>query len=149
MGRGWITLLPVVLGGCFPPAVTVASFGADGASYAASGKTVTDHGMSALTMRDCRLLRIFSDSSPVCVREPVSPAVPLEDRRRPAPKYLVVVGSFAERGNADRAAERYTRYGATVVPVMVEGRALNRVVVGPVDAAQITALGAEGAWKVP
>jgi hypothetical protein len=121
----------LVLTGCFPPAVTVASLGADGASYAASGKSIGDHALSQALLRDCVLFRMVRDQ-PICVALP--PAnVPVEDRRRR--DYFVVVGSFVERGNADRLAGQYARHGVAVVPVVVDGRGFNRVVVGPLSQA--------------
>ncbi len=56
----WLSLaaLTVVLSGCaVPPAFTIASLVVDVASYASTGKTVTDHGISMVLQRDCALLR--------------------------------------------------------------------------------------------
>ena len=56
----WLSLaaLTVVLSGCaLPPAITIASLVADVASYAATGKSVTDHGISLVLRKDCALLR--------------------------------------------------------------------------------------------
>ena len=58
--RGVIALLLtlVLLGGCgFPAALQIASLAADGLSFAATGKTTTDHAISEVTNRDCALLR--------------------------------------------------------------------------------------------
>ena len=52
------TVLSGVLSGCaVPPAITIASLVADVASYASTGKTVTDHGISMVLQKDCALLR--------------------------------------------------------------------------------------------
>lgn len=52
--------LPLLTGACGAPlAVTAASYGADGVSYAASKKTTTDHFASMVTKEDCALWRIF------------------------------------------------------------------------------------------
>jgi len=52
------TVLSGVLSGCaVPPAITIASLVADVATYASTGKTVTDHGISLVLGRDCALLR--------------------------------------------------------------------------------------------
>lgn len=49
----------LVLSGCaLPPAVSVASLVADGVSYAATGKSTTDHAISAVARQDCALLRL-------------------------------------------------------------------------------------------
>ena len=56
----WLSLaaLTTVLSGCaLPPAITIASLVADVASYGATGKTVTDHGISLVVGQDCALLR--------------------------------------------------------------------------------------------
>ena len=42
-----------------PPVVTAASVLADVFSYASTGKSVTDHGLSLVLDRDCALLRGF------------------------------------------------------------------------------------------
>ena len=58
----------VALSGCgIPPMITVASLMLDAASYGATGKTVTDHALSAVLQKDCALLRGLKGS--VCVAE--------------------------------------------------------------------------------
>lgn len=67
----WILLpvgfgLPLLTGACGAPlAVTAASYGADGVSYAASKKTTTDHFASMVTKEDCAFWRIFKNQK-VC-----------------------------------------------------------------------------------
>jgi hypothetical protein len=146
MTRFWVLALAFALPGCFPPAVTIASLAADGASYATSGRTVSDHGLSVATARDCKVLMHAIEGKPVCVDRPVEASVAVEDRRRP--QYFVVVGSYAERANADHAAQRYAAYSAEVVRAEVSGREFHRVVVGPVSAGTVAAL-APDAWKTP
>jgi hypothetical protein len=52
------------LAGCaVPPALTVASFVADGVSYVATGKSTTDHAISAVMRQDCALLRVVQDKA--------------------------------------------------------------------------------------
>ena len=66
----WLLLAAaaVMLSGCgLPPAITVASLAFDFASYGATGKTVTDHGISMVLQQDCALLRGLQ--SEVCVEE--------------------------------------------------------------------------------
>ncbi len=56
----WLSLaaLTILLSGCaLPPAITMASLVVDVASYASTGKTVTDHGISLVVGQDCALLR--------------------------------------------------------------------------------------------
>lgn len=57
----------VALGGCglVPPAVSIASFAADALSYAVSGKSVSDHGLSMVMREDCAVFNIV-DGEEVC-----------------------------------------------------------------------------------
>jgi hypothetical protein len=86
MRDAWIVLLPSVLSGCFvPPSVAVASYAVDAGSYAATGKSVEDHGLSAVKNQDCATWHFFVGRA-VCEdpKHPV-PAAPLEARNgRPA-----------------------------------------------------------------
>ena len=53
-----------LLSGCgLPPAISIASYAIDGAVLAASGKTPSDHAISAAAEQDCSLLRavVFED----------------------------------------------------------------------------------------
>jgi hypothetical protein len=61
------TLLPLFAGGCALPAgLVIASYAADGVSYVASGKTVTDHGISAATGHNCAVIAAVINRKPVC-----------------------------------------------------------------------------------
>ena len=54
------------LTGCvLPPAITVAAIAADGLSFIASGKTVSDLALSAVTDKDCALSRVVK-SAKIC-----------------------------------------------------------------------------------
>jgi len=59
-------VLPLVVGGCsgISP-LSIASFALDGVSLAATGQTTTDHVLSAMVEKDCRLLN-FWISEPIC-----------------------------------------------------------------------------------
>ncbi len=58
----------ISLSGCgLPPIVTYASYGADIFSYLATGKSVTDHGISVVLEKDCALLRALD--GPICIEE--------------------------------------------------------------------------------
>lgn len=64
-----ILFTPILLAGCaLPPALTVASFAADGISYLATGKSTTDHALSAIANEDCALVRAVKEK-PICVPE--------------------------------------------------------------------------------
>lgn len=62
--------LVATLSGCLalPPAIQVASLAMDGLSYATTGKSVTDHALSAFAARDCAMLRALQGSD-ICVDE--------------------------------------------------------------------------------
>lgn len=55
-----LVLVTLPLAGCFlPPVISLASLALDIGSFAVSGKTVTDHGISAVAQEDCALLSVF------------------------------------------------------------------------------------------
>jgi hypothetical protein len=165
--RGWaFLLLPMATNACVPPAVVVASYAADGASYVATGKTVSDHGISAATMRDCSLLRVVKDEA-ICSDVPAAGApAPLDDRRIAGPatpsgvpsampaastqagRYLVV-GSYADRGKAERAARDFAEFTPAIRVHAADARPVHRVVVGPLDAAAVGLVRerSPGAWR--
>jgi hypothetical protein len=59
----------VMLGGCvLPAAQSIASLGFDGASYAATGKSVQDNAISVVADEDCALWRAVVGRS-VCVEK--------------------------------------------------------------------------------
>ena len=62
--------LPLLTGGCAVSAVTAASYGADGASYAESGKSGSDHFMSMVSKKDCALWRAFRNENVCHARDP-------------------------------------------------------------------------------
>lgn len=49
--------LPLLMGGCLPLPITIASTAFTGISYMASGKSTTDHVLSATMDQDCALVR--------------------------------------------------------------------------------------------
>jgi SPOR domain len=151
-------LLLLLAAGCaVPPAVTIASFAADGVSYIATGKSVTDHGISAATGHDCALLRPVLSDKPVCdttltarakevpveVGQAATPRPGLAAVPAPAPvaaTRYVTVGSFLNPDNAARVAARYAALNASVVPAEIGGRHFHRVVVGPLSGEAAAAL---------
>lgn len=65
-----VTLVPSV-GSCItalPPAVQVASLAFDGISFASTGKTMSDHAISAVTAQDCAMVRALRGQA-VCARD--------------------------------------------------------------------------------
>jgi hypothetical protein len=160
----WLALIvvPLVAGGCVPTAVVVASYAADGASYVATGKTVSDHGISAATMRDCSLLRVVK-SEAICSDAPSETPAPFEDRRgsvpavaaletppAASPTAYLVVGSFADRAKAERLARDFAVFAPSIRADRVAGRPFHRVVVGPLDAAGIDTVRVRSpqAWRL-
>ncbi len=66
----WLILAAaaISLSGCgLPPIVTYTSYAADIFSYLATGKSVTDHGISMVLEKDCALLRVLD--GPICIEE--------------------------------------------------------------------------------
>lgn len=62
-----IPALALCLSGCALPAgITLASFAVDAGSFAASGKTLPDHGLSFAMEKDCAMLRLFDQDQEVC-----------------------------------------------------------------------------------
>jgi SPOR domain len=169
--RFLLVLAPILVSGCvIPPAVSIASYVLDGISYAATGKSVSDHGISAVAGRDCAAFRILKGQNP-CRGEPTElrdPA-PLEQGQQatlpsgePAPvvastpptssstlaavpvapprqRYLVL-GSYDSRGGADEIAAQFSDSKVTVFEVKVDGRAMHRVVAGPLTDIEVADL---------
>lgn len=96
----WLSLaaLTLILSGCaLPPAFTIASLVADAASYAATGKSVADHGISLVLQRDCALLRGLKGD--ICV-EP-----------DPAGQFVAALAFAADPEMTPRAAGRASDKG--------------------------------------
>ncbi|MSO80462.1 MAG: hypothetical protein EXQ97_02215 [Alphaproteobacteria bacterium] len=87
--------LPLLCGGCsLPLQWTILSTAADGASYASTSKTTSDHALSSATECDCSLMRIFEEE-PVC--RDVLPAMMAEPAVSglPGPKPAIVAAAAA------------------------------------------------------
>lgn len=131
------------LGGCaLPPVVAVASYSADIVSYAATGKTVTDHAYSAIARSDCSFIRILK-RKPICVDPPPDtapgpqlaavpdtdvPAAPAAESER-----YVRIGSFLDTRHAQEACARYAPYHPAIIEATVRGRHFHRVIAGPLS----------------
>jgi cell division septation protein DedD len=151
-------LMALGLQGCaLPPIVTIASYSADIVSYAATGKTVTDHAYSAVARSDCSFMRVFKEK-PICTDYPSdkknvvaeaspspapsaagtpaqAPAVPEPPRNR-----YVALGSFRDSANAERSLARYAAYHPVMVAVVVHGEQFHRVTAGPLTDAEAARL---------
>lgn len=68
MNRGLlVAALPLVLGGCLPalpPAISLASTGLTGFAFLTTGKSTTDHVLSAAVDEDCSMLRVVFGDKP-------------------------------------------------------------------------------------
>jgi sporulation related protein len=159
--RYLLVLAPILLSGCgIPPAITIASYVINGMSYAATGKSVSDHGISAAAGRDCATWRVIKGES-ICKGDPSErkdPA-PVEDGQQataptggPAPqvagappasvprqRYLLL-GSFENRGTADGIASEFSDTKISVFEVRVSGRTAHRVVAGPLSDTEVAEL---------
>jgi len=159
-------LAPIFLSGCgIPPAITIASYVINGMSYAATGKSVSDHGISAIAGRDCATWRVIKGENP-CKGDPTERAdpAPIEDGQQatlptgePAPmvasagpasplpaatprqRYLVL-GSYDNRASADEIAAQFSDSKVTVFEVTVNGRVAHRVVAGPLNDVEVADL---------
>jgi cell division septation protein DedD len=169
--RFLIILAPILLSGCaIPPAISIASYVLDGISYAATGKSVSDHGISAMAGRDCATFRILKGENP-CRGEPTElrdPA-PIEQGQQatlptgePAPmvasaspegapaaaiapttpprQRYLVLGSYDSRSGADEIAAQFSDTKVTVFEVKVDGRVAHRVVAGPLSDPEVAEL---------
>ena len=64
--RCLVVLCPLLAGACAAPVpLQIASWTADGISYLATRKSVTDHGLSIVVGQDCALLRGLTEGA-VC-----------------------------------------------------------------------------------
>ncbi len=102
----WLLLAAaaVLLSGCgIPPIISVASLAFDFASYGATGKTVTDHGLSAVLQKDCALLRGLE--SQVCVAEGSAEAAtkPPREAETRASLRLALLEEESNRATAHRS----------------------------------------------
>ncbi len=102
--------LAVSLSGCaIPPIISVASLALDFASYGSTGKTVADHGLSAVLQKDCALLRGLEGQ--VCVAEGSAEATikPPRDAETRASLRLAVLEEESNRATAHYSTESDTR----------------------------------------
>ncbi len=106
----------LLLGGCgLPPAVAIGSYVVDAGSFVTTGKTATDHGISAVADEDCMLMRMLE--GPVCqpeaeyqmaedgVLQPLAPK-PLAEQQAGNRDSLAGLGYVADEGLAMEALVR-------------------------------------------
>lgn len=72
---GLFIAIAISAAGCvLPPALTIATYAIDGISLVVSGKSVSDHAISVLARKDCRMWRVLK-GSPICQPETTVVAV--------------------------------------------------------------------------
>src|ERR1043166_5052003 len=154
-------LAPILLSGCaIPPALSIASYAIDAISYAATGKSISDHGISMAAGRDCATWRLIKGENP-CKGEPTEIAnpAPVDDGQQatlptgeaaplvasatpaqvPRQRYLVL-GSYETRDSADEIATEFSDAKITVFEVQVSGHTSHRVVAGPLNDLEVAEL---------
>ena len=155
MQKAWTAVAVMVpalaLGGCaLPPAVAIASYSADIVSYAATGKTVTDHAYSAVARSDCSFIRILH-ATPICVDAPA------QTRARPSHRAIRSCPTRRRKRRADApeltspsAASANRQCRAPIGPLRGfprgdragrgAGEHFQRVIAGPLSRDEATAL---------
>lgn len=88
----YLALVALPLGGCvLPPAVSIASLAFDVGSFAATGKSATDHVISGIAGEDCRMLGVFEGE--ICREEQeFEAAVANLEPLRPLPEETAAAG---------------------------------------------------------
>ena len=108
----FVSMLAVWLAGCgLPPMVAIMSSAADGVSFIAAGKSLSDIALSAMTDKDCAVLRIVTNNE-IC-REAVGP--------RRAPEIIVSPETVERFAAVDETSDRFymLRRGAAVLTASV------------------------------
>ena len=99
-----LLLSATALGGCglVPPAISIASFAADAFSYAVSGKSVSDHGLSMVMQEDCAVLN-FVKGEAICAPGP-HPEIEMATPRDPEAE-RTLIASARPQPDTDPVAE--------------------------------------------
>jgi hypothetical protein len=157
MRKGWTICVAVAalstLSGCImPPIVTLASYSVDIVTYAATGKTATDHIYSAVARSDCSFVRVLK-GKPICVDPPPADKAIADQTQTPptgiasvsAPRSHVKVriGSFLVQANADRSVARYADWHPAITDVTVDGKLFHRVTASALSDDEAAALKAK------
>jgi len=107
-------LLANGLSGCIvaiPPALQAASFALDGLSYVTTGKSVTDHAISAVADRDCAMFRALNGEA-ICSKDVQLAELDALERRLDSPNAVVIAKTIVparddavfQRASANMAA---------------------------------------------
>jgi hypothetical protein len=122
-----LLLSAAALGGCglVPPAVSLASFAADAFSYAVSGKSVSDHGLSMVMKEDCAVLN-FLQGEAVCAPGPHPQIQMVTPRDSELQRTLVASTRVPSPASADRDGAGSDGPGLQSVQFAAAGAVLER-----------------------
>jgi len=143
-----ILLLPFIVSGCaVPSALTLAGYAVESASYMKTGKTVSDHAVSAVARRDCQLLHGVTKGQ-VCktekhVKKRSAKATTLRPEKATKPskkalsrrqqavvsidRWVVVVGTFPDLLIAKKSAAAVAPQKTLIVTAVVDGNVVYKV----------------------
>jgi len=144
-------LLPLFVSGCaVPSALTLAGYAVESASYMKTGKTVSDHAVSAIAGGDCQLLHGVTKGQ-VCKSEKrftkgngkvsdgrqekankrstisKSRRIGIHHSKTPADKWVVVVGVFPDLLIARKSAAAVAPEKTMIVTAVVDGDVVYKV----------------------
>jgi hypothetical protein len=144
-----ILTLPLLAAACaLPIPIQVASWVIDGVSYLATNKSIADHGISAISGKDCAMLRTLT-LDPICKdRAPASAVAFVDDWDKngqavktssvaagEAPddgRLYYVLGSFDKPGYARGLAELIPDLGPSLLATQSPNGRMYHVIVGPI-----------------
>jgi len=95
-----VLILTNGVSGCIvalPPAVQAASFALDGLSFATTGKTVTDHALSAVAEQDCAMSRALNGEA-ICTKDAQLAELDALERRLNNPNAELVAKTVTPAG---------------------------------------------------
>ena len=86
-----LALITLILGGCsfFPVPLQIVSWAADGISVITTQKSISDHGLSLVTQKDCAIWRGFTTGG-IC-REYIEPSVYIAVKPELTPPILLTL----------------------------------------------------------
>lgn len=133
MRRIILLTLPILLAGCAGvPAISTIAYLIDGASFVGTGKSVSDHALSAVAEEDCALWRV-TFGEPIC-----------QESDGPPPRKIVAARQTAQPAQAARA--RGGRDPRAAVARAMEGT--QRPVARPAAKTATKPMRAERSWPV-
>ncbi len=142
----------MLLSGCAAPvAVTVVSLVADGISYITTEKSLTDHGLSAISDSDCAMYRIITTGyacQPYDVEDIAVAETKVQDVETPLPGVYMVIASGRDHRMAERVAAHFDEISPDVFAQSSgPGKDIFRVVAGPITQSQYPAARAYAAKR--